>query len=149
MSKENEETTNEISQFQKFAFKGRMIEVAVAFIVGAAFQKSVSSLSDHILMPFLNFFIAQTGTNWRKLEWVPFEGMAIEVGQFMGNFIDFLMIAVILYVVYMKIMLPILDAANEIEIQALKTNEKYCSFCFGKLNIEATRCKYCTSWIKD
>ncbi|RDJ35614.1 MAG: MscL family protein [Crenarchaeota archaeon] len=132
----------EFNKFEKFAFKNRMIEMAVAFIIGVAFQKTVTSLSDNLIMPFLNFFVAKTGNNWRTIQWEPLEGMNFELGKFMGNFLDFLLISLILYIVYVKIIKAVLVKDNSI-------NFKLCPYCSNKIAIDATRCGECTSWLEN
>ncbi len=130
---------NEIHKFGKFAFKERLVDVAIAFIMGVAFQKTVTSLSNNLIMPFLNFFISKTGTNWRKIEWVPFEGMTLEIGQCLGTFLDFFLISLIIYIIYIKIIKQVLVKEE--------TRFKTCPFCASKISVFAERCGLCTSWL--
>ncbi len=134
----------EIKNFKAFAFKGHMIELAVAFMVGAAFQKAVESLSSNLLMPFINFFIAKTGTDWRNLTWTPIEGMTIAVGKCMGSLLDFFLIAVILYILYVKI---IKNVFEDDQSETIETPSKKCAYCFNKIAVEAIRCPNCTSYV--
>ena len=103
----------EFDNFKKFAFKDKMINMAVAFTLGAAFKNVISSISNNIFMPFANYFITKTGNNWRETIWEPVDGMKLEVGVFAGAFFDFLLIAVILYIIYNKIARPILEEQDE------------------------------------
>jgi large conductance mechanosensitive channel protein len=41
------------SEFKAFAFKGNMIDLAVAVIIGGAFAAVVKSLVDHVFMPLV------------------------------------------------------------------------------------------------
>lgn len=146
----NKEKTNftdeEVSSFEKFAFKDRMVDVAVAFIIGAAFQKAVTALSNNLMMPVLNFFVAQTGSNWRKLVWTPIEGMTIEIGQCVGSFLDFLLISGLLYLIYVKLLRPFLVSEQVTQIK--KESNKCCPFCASQIPIVAKRCGQCTSWLE-
>lgn len=90
---------DEFKAYKKFAFKGDMLKMAIAFILGGAFNKVVSSLSENILMPFLNFFVNKTpGGNWREAVWTPIEGMVFEAGKFAAVTIDFILMTLVLFV---------------------------------------------------
>jgi large conductance mechanosensitive channel len=149
-----EETQEEINNFKKFAFKGRMIELAVAFMVGGAFQKAVEALSSNLLMPFINFFIAKTGTDWRNLTWTPIDGMTLAAGKCMGSFVDFFLISLILYVIYVKIIQGVFegiddDAPTPAPVPAPVPPTKQCVYCKINIAIDATRCPSCTSYVGE
>ena len=93
----------EIEEYKKFAFDRNMVQVAIGLILANAFQKTVTGLSDYLLMPIVNYFINSTDGNWRDLVFSPFPGMNIEVGRLAGIFCDFFIITFILYIVYSKI----------------------------------------------
>lgn len=46
-----------IQEFQEFAVKGNMIDLAVGVIIGAAFGKIIDSLVGDIIMPLVNFIL--------------------------------------------------------------------------------------------
>lgn len=102
--KEVEDIVNdEIKNFKKFAFQSSMIQTAVAFILGAAFTSVVKATSEDLIMPFVNFVIGKTGVAWRTLTFSPWPNITLEVGKFCGSFVDFIITAIILYLVYSKI----------------------------------------------
>lgn len=105
--KARQEAEQELENFKKFAFQGSMIQMAVAFILGAAFKNVVSAISDDIIMPIVNYIINwmlhTTGTHWRNISWTPVADMTFELGKFLGAAVDFLIIAVILYIIWKKI----------------------------------------------
>lgn len=135
----------ELKQWKKFAFKGRMVEMAIAFMLGAAFQKVVSSISQNLIMPMMNFIIGKTGENWRNYNFSPVEGMTFELGQFAGSFLDFILISIILYVIYRKVLFPLLK--EDEKISCIETIA--CSECREKINYKAKRCPFCTSVLKE
>lgn len=135
----------ELKEWKKFAFKGRMVEMAIAFMLGAAFQKVVSSISENLIMPMINFIIGKTGENWRNYNITPIEGMTLELGKFAGSFLDFMLISIILYVVYRKVIFPLLKEDEKVKcIQTVS-----CPKCQEKINYKATRCPFCTSILKE
>lgn len=83
-----------LRDFQAFALKGNVVDLAVAVIVGGAFSKIVSSLVEDLVMPgIINPLLAQTGTGWRELT----IGPGIKIGSFFGSVVDFLIIALALF----------------------------------------------------
>nr|GFC76030.1 Dor1-domain-containing protein [Tanacetum cinerariifolium] len=48
-----------ISEFKEFISKGNVLDLAVGVIIGAAFGKIVSSLTDDILMPILGLVVGK------------------------------------------------------------------------------------------
>lgn len=50
-------TKNFLHEFQEFAVKGNMIDLAVGVIIGAAFSKIIDSLVSDIVMPIISFIL--------------------------------------------------------------------------------------------
>jgi large conductance mechanosensitive channel len=83
-----------LRDFQEFALKGNVVELAVAVIIGGAFGKIITSLVEDVLMPaVINPLLSQAGTNWREAT----IGPGVAIGSFFGAVVDFLIIALILY----------------------------------------------------
>lgn len=137
----------EFDEFKKFAFKGHMIQMAIAFMLGAAFKKVTSSISEHLVMPAINYLITKTATDWREYTYAPIEGMTFEIGLFIGTFIDFFLLAIILYILYRKVLAPILSEkkVEEEKIKCIDTKE--CPQCYEEIFYKCKRCPICTSWI--
>ncbi|MFC5601836.1 large-conductance mechanosensitive channel protein MscL [Sporosarcina koreensis] len=77
-------------EFKEFAFKGNVLDLAVAVVIGAAFGKIVSSLVDNIIMPLL---VAITGkVDVSKLE-MTIGATPLKYGLFLQSIIDFIIIA--------------------------------------------------------
>lgn len=77
-------------EFKEFAFKGNVLDLAIAVVIGAAFGKIVSSLVDNIIMPLL---VAITGkVDVSKLE-VAIGTTPLKYGLFLQSIIDFIIIA--------------------------------------------------------
>jgi len=99
---DKEELKEELSEFRKFALKKNMLELAVAFILGASFQKLVSGISESLFMPIINAILSHTGSAWKEAVW-SVGGASIEIGKLGGLAVDFLVTAIILYILYVKI----------------------------------------------
>lgn len=85
--------------FKQFAFKGNVIDLAVAVVIGAAFGKIVSSLVDNIIMPLLT---ALTGKVDVSDLVVTINKTPIGYGLFLQSIIDFIIIA---FAIFMAIRL--------------------------------------------
>jgi large conductance mechanosensitive channel len=85
-----------VSEFQAFLSKYGVIGLAIAVIIGGAAGKLVSSLVSDILMPVVTFFIP--GGAWREAT-LTLGPIVMMVGSFIGNVIDFLVIALVVFIV--------------------------------------------------
>lgn len=115
------EINQEFQDYKKFAFNQNMMMVAIGLILAAAFQKCVSAISDFLVMPIVNYFVNGVNGDWRTWVVHPVPGMNIEIGHLMGAMIDFVILTLVLYVVYAKMMKRIWP---NIELNKKKDEEK-------------------------
>lgn len=105
----------EVEEYKRFAFKGEMLQLAIAFILGAAFNSVVKGISEHLIMPIVGFFTgAVAGGGWRTLTWEPIQGIVFETGAFAGCFVDFFVISLVLFILYVKVLKPYLMEQGKI-----------------------------------
>lgn len=85
-----------ISEFKEFAFKGNVVELAVAVIIGGAFGKIVTSLVEDLITPvLLNPALKAVGAeDIAQLTW-----NGIKYGNFLSAVISFLCIAFVLFII--------------------------------------------------
>jgi large conductance mechanosensitive channel len=88
------------ADFKEFAMKGNVIDMAVGFVVGAAFGKIISSLVENIIMPPLG--MALSGINFADLAVVLGTGpdgkaVLLKYGLFLQTVLDFVIIAFVLF----------------------------------------------------
>lgn len=95
-----------LAEFMDFLKKHQVIGLAVAFIMGGAAAKLVSALVADIIMPVIGVLIP--GGDWRKIA-LDVGPMKFLVGDFAGALIDFLIIAI---VIFMLVKLAIKDEAK-------------------------------------
>jgi large conductance mechanosensitive channel len=137
-----------IEDFKKFAFKGNVIDLAVGVVIGGAFGKIVSALVADLFMPMVALILPSG--DWRNSGLVlrhaadPKDDVVIKYGDFFGAVLDFLVIALVLYIVVSRVI-----KAAEGRLIRSKPPEavltKECPFCYETVPIKATRCKFCTS----
>ena len=137
-------------EFKEFAVKGNLVDMAVAFILGAAFGKIVTALVENVLMPpigllmgkvdLANKFVSLNGQHYDTLVAAKAAGAAtLNYGLFINAVIDFLIVAFVLFMV--------IRSFNKLRRQEAPpvVDTKECPFCFTKVPLKATRCSACTS----
>lgn len=117
---------NFIQDFKAFALKGNVIDMAVGVIVGGAFGKIVSSLVDDIIMPVITICTGNTGFENMKyvihhaepadaaLGKAAVEEVAINYGMFIQNIVDFLIIALSIFVA-LRVTMKFMKKEKEVE----------------------------------
>lgn len=97
-----------IEDFKAFALKGNIVDMAVGVIIGGAFGKIVTSLVNDIIMPVVS--IITGGEGYKNLKYVitpareatgdmaAVEEVAVNYGLFIQNIVDFLIIALCIFV---------------------------------------------------
>ena len=95
-------------EFKKFAFKGNVIDMAVGVVIGSAFSKIVTSVVNDLFLPV--FGAVTAGADFTSMKLVLSQAVlneagevvtpeaAITYGNLIQNVVDFLLIALSLYV---------------------------------------------------
>ncbi|MCI2876338.1 large conductance mechanosensitive channel protein MscL [Staphylococcus hominis] len=81
-----------LKEFKEFAFKGNVLDLAIAVVMGAAFNKIISSLVTYIIMPLIGklFGSVDFAKDWQL--W------GIKYGLFIQSIIDFIIVAFALFI---------------------------------------------------
>jgi large conductance mechanosensitive channel len=100
-----------ISELKNFTFKGNVVDLAVGVIIGAAFGKIIDSLVKHLIMPAISVIMPgqQSYLTWR---WT-INGKDIPYGLFIGEVVNFLIVAIALYLFIVKFLGLIMKNKNE------------------------------------
>jgi large conductance mechanosensitive channel len=86
-----------IKEFREFINRGNVIEVAVALVLGLAFATLVTSFMEFILLPLLSALFSQPDLRGSLV--VVVGDSQIRVGAFLNAVIDFVLIALALFLV--------------------------------------------------
>ena len=92
-----------LSEFKAFAVRGNVVDLAVGVIIGAAFGKIVSSFVADIVMPPLGLAIG--GVDFSKLAVIlqdspdPAKVVALRYGMFLQSLFDFIIVALVIFIV--------------------------------------------------
>ena len=92
------------TEFKAFVMRGNVIDLAVGVVIGAAFGKIVTSLVDQIIMPPIGMLIG--GIDFSAWKWILQAAgpdgkgeVAIQLGAFLNTLIQFLIIAIAIFLV--------------------------------------------------
>jgi large conductance mechanosensitive channel len=121
-------------EFKTFVSKGNVVDLAVAVVLGGAFGKIVTALVGGLVMPLVSYVMPEG--DWQKFAMGPFQ-----VGQMLAAVIDFLLIALVVFVVFVKGLGRMMKKPEEAPAPATKA----CPECLETVPAAATRCKFCTS----
>ena len=124
--------------FRKFLFRGNLVDLAVAVVIGVAFSAIITALVADLITPLIAAiggkpdFSALTFTvNHSKFRY----------GAFINALLAFVIIAA---VIYFLVVVPVsrLLARSERKKEA---TERACPECLSQIPLAARRCMYCTT----
>ena len=132
-----------VDEFKKFLLQTNALALAVGVIIGAAVGKVVSSMVSDLLMPVIGLLIP--GGVWRELKWVlstkpdGTPANAITYGAFIGNIVDFVIVAFIVFMITKALLKPAPVAAGP--------PTKECPECKEIIPAAARKCRACASTV--
>ena len=133
-----------IEEFKEFALKGNVMELAIAVIIGGAFQGIITAFTDDFINPIINSIGgAEIGGHFEIFS----TGQYIEYGAFITAVINFLIMAFVIFLL-MKAVNKLLSLGHKKEEAAAPLTRK-CPYCYGEIDIKATKCMHCTSDVSD
>jgi len=100
-----------LEEFKAFAFKGNVIDLAVGVIIGAAFGRIVESLVKNIIMPLVSLIMPgeQSYLAWKFV----FDGKEVPYGLFIGEIVNFIVVALALFIFIVKFLGWIMKSKQE------------------------------------
>ncbi|WP_431124734.1 large conductance mechanosensitive channel protein MscL [Flagellimonas flava] len=96
-----------LKEFKDFAMKGNLVDIAVGFVMGAAFNKVVASFTGGIVSPLIGLLF---NADFKDVKWIIQEGtandagevvgeVAVLIGEFATNVIDFIIVAFVMFMI--------------------------------------------------
>jgi large conductance mechanosensitive channel len=125
--------------FRSFLMRGNLIDLAVAVVIGVAFNAVVQALVNDLITPLISL-AGGSHVNFKNLK-ATVHGNVFAYGAFLNALISFVVIAAVVYY---------LIVAPSTRLTALATRNKAattreCPQCLSTIPVGATRCMYCTS----
>ncbi len=146
-----------LKDFKEFALKGNMVDLAIGVIIGAAFGKIVTSLTEDVLMPPLGMLMGKVDFSSLLINLTPDKltkagkpvvsladakeagAAVIAYGQFINTVIGFTLVALVVFLLVKQI-----NRLRKAEAAPAPTT-KECPHCVSAIPLAATRCPHCTS----
>lgn len=127
--------------FRQFVFRGNVVDLAVAVVIGVAFGAVVTALVKDLITPL----IAAIGgkPDFSALVFTV-NGSKFPIGDFVNAVVSFLMVAAAIYFLVVAPMNALTARLNRGEKPPDPTTKK-CPECLSEIPIAATRCAFCTS----
>ena len=96
-----------LKEFKDFAMKGNLVDIAVGFVMGAAFKQVVTSFTGGIVSPLIGLLF---NADLKDLKYIAKEGVvddagkvvgevAVLYGDFLTNVIDFIIVAFVMFMI--------------------------------------------------
>ena len=134
--------------FRDFVTRGKVLDLAVAVIIGGAVGKVVSSLVNDIVMPpiglilgdvdFSSLYLNLSGTAYASLAQAQAAGApTVNYGAFVNTIVDFLIVAAVVFL--------LVRGSQRLEARHASPTTMDCPYCLTVIPARATRCGHCTS----
>ena len=95
-----------INEFKSFAFKGNVIDLAVAVVIGAAFSSVVDALVKSVMMPLISLLVGQPNFD----DFLAFGD--VRIGVLLTAVVNFLLVAAAIYFVIVTPMNRLIEHRN-------------------------------------
>jgi large conductance mechanosensitive channel len=122
--------------FRDFILRGNVVDLAVAVIIGVAFNGIVTSLVNDVLKQFIAAIVGKPDFSYVVFN---LHGTPIRIGNFLTAALQFLIVA---SVVYFGVVLPLNHLMSRIKKPA-PPSTKPCPECLIEIPIAARRCAHC------
>jgi large conductance mechanosensitive channel len=130
-----------MSGFRKFLFRGNLIELAIAVVIGVAFNAVIQALIKDLITPLIGAIGGKP--NFSNLTFV-INKSHFFYGAFINALLSFVIIAA---VVYYLLVAPAARLTARLERQQ-EVTDRECPECLSKIPVAAKRCMYCTAEIQ-
>lgn len=140
----DEEKKGLVAEFREFIARGNVMDLAVGIIIGGAFTAIVTSLVETIINPLIAI-ITGGETPGAGLQ-LTVGAATIDFGAFIGAVINFLIIALVVFLLVKAINNASAAAKKLAGIQEEEEEEApapTCPFCMEEVKEGATRCPHC------
>jgi large conductance mechanosensitive channel len=127
--------------FREFIFRGNVIDLAVAVIIGASFNGVVTALVKDLITPLIAAVFGKP--EFGALVFT-INGSRFLYGDFLNAILSFVIVA---SVIYFFIVAPInaITARLKAGQPPPGSDKKACPECLSEIPLEARRCAFCTA----
>jgi large conductance mechanosensitive channel len=127
--------------FRQFIFRGNVLDLAVAVVIGAAFSGVVGALVKDLLTPLIAAIVGKP--DFSAIAFTV-NGSKFLIGDFINALVSFLLIAAAVYFFVIVPVNALMARLRRGEAPPDPTTKK-CQECLSDVPIAAKRCAFCTS----
>src|SRR5262249_1684578 len=127
--------------FRQFIFRGNVLDLAVAVVMGASFGAVVTALVKDLLTPLIAAIVGKPDFSAIAFQ---LNGSKFLIGEFINALFSFVLVGA---AVYFAVIVPVNAITARLrrgEVPADPTTKK-CPECLSEVPIAARRCAFCTS----
>lgn len=124
--------------FKAFLLRGNLVDLAVAVVIGVAFNAVVQSLVANVITPLISAIGGKPNFGYLT---VHVGHGVIDYGLFFNALIEFVIVAA---VVYFLIVVPT-GKLLSVAARNKSATSRECPECRSQIPVNATRCKFCTT----
>jgi large conductance mechanosensitive channel len=132
-----------MSGFKKFLMRGNLIDLAVAVVIGVAFNAIVQALVADVITPLISA-AGGSSVTFSKLSVTIGKHSTIAYGLVLNSLFSFIIIAL---VVYYLLVAPADRLTSRLNRNKAAT-ERQCPECLSEIAVGARRCMYCTATVE-
>lgn len=132
-----------LKDFKQFLLRGNVVDLAVAVVVGAAFNSVVTALVKDFMTPLIAIIYGKSELSGS----FTLHGSKFLYGDFLNAFVSFLITAATVFFLVVKPLNTLVERARRRE-QAADPTTRQCPECLSEVPLEAKRCKFCTAALK-
>lgn len=130
------------AEFKQFIMKGNVLDLAVAVVIGTAFNAVITAFVSDIITPLIGI---AGNVDFSKISYTV-NNSVFSVGLFLNALISFITIAIVIFFFIIKPISKINSMKKPTQPTSPQTKE--CPECLSQIPIKAKRCAFCTSIIK-
>jgi large conductance mechanosensitive channel len=129
-----------VSGFKKFLLRGNLVELAVAFVIGAAFATLVTAFVKDLITPVIGIIAGKGAFGGRTFT---IHNSVFAYGDFINALLAFIIVAAVLYFFVVMPFNALLDRFKKEPEPDAPTRD--CPECLSSIPAAATRCSFCTA----
>ena len=131
-----------MSGFKKFLLRGNLVDLAVAFVIGAAFAGLVTGLVTDLITPLIAAIFGKP--NFSSLTFTVNHSQ-FKYGSFLNALLSFLIVATVVFFAVVVPLTALMRRLNVLPSEEPKPETRECPECLSDIPVGARRCAFCTS----
>jgi large conductance mechanosensitive channel len=133
-----------LSGFKQFILRGKVVELAVGVVIGAAFGSVVTALTKDLLTPLIAAVVGKP--DFSAISFT-IGNTVFPIGDFINAAVSFLLIAAAVYFFVVTPINALISRMRKAPAPADPTTKK-CPECLSEIPIDARRCAHCAQPVK-